>query len=51
MRDCDCGTCCEQCGHLDDCVRHELAGAVGWDVAAQVAAEDGWPARQFGSAA
>lgn len=28
MRDCDCDTCCEMCGHLDDCVRWVLTGEV-----------------------
>lgn len=46
MRDCDCGTCCDTCGHLDNCIRWDLlllasVGDMGWDVAAQVAAEDG----------
>lgn len=40
MRDCDCGTCCEQCGHTEDCIRFELL-ADRPDIAEQVAAEDG----------
>lgn len=24
---CDCGTCCETCGHYDDCIRHEARRA------------------------
>lgn len=41
LRDCDCGACCDQCGHLDDCIRWELTGD-GPDMAAQVLAEDGY---------
>jgi hypothetical protein len=26
MNDCDCGTCCNACGHLDGCIRWELTG-------------------------
>ena len=39
-RGCDCGACCEQCGHAEDCIRWDVA--VEWlDVYAQVMAEDG----------
>ncbi|MEU5974367.1 hypothetical protein [Streptomyces sp. NPDC047315] len=24
--DCDCGACCEPCGHLDNCIRWALIG-------------------------
>ncbi|OII64623.1 hypothetical protein BJP40_20000 [Streptomyces sp. CC53] len=40
--DCDCGTCCDRCGHTDDCIRHSLTRRP--DVASLVAAEDGYPA-------
>lgn len=39
LRNCDCGACCEACGHYDDCIRN--AGRER-DVAAEVAMEDGY---------
>lgn len=24
LPNCDCGACCEQCGHYDDCIRIEI---------------------------
>jgi len=24
LTNCDCGACCEQCGHYPDCIRFEL---------------------------
>lgn len=40
MRDCNCGTCCDRCGHTDDCIRWALTGEQP-DVFEQVLAEDG----------
>ncbi|MDT0381375.1 hypothetical protein RM572_21695 [Streptomyces sp. DSM 42041] len=40
-RDCDCGTCCDSCGHASNCTSNETAYDT--DTAAQVAAEDGFP--------
>ncbi|WP_178391140.1 hypothetical protein [Streptomyces uncialis] len=45
MRDCDCQTCCEQCGHLDTCLRWGLLTDRP-DIAAEVAAEDGYRLRR-----
>ncbi|WP_302852031.1 hypothetical protein [Streptomyces sp. CNQ085] len=39
MRDCDCGTCCDTCGHTDDCLRWTLLPAD--DGLARALAEDG----------
>jgi hypothetical protein len=39
LRNCDCGACCEACGHYDGCIRN--AGRER-DVAAEVAMEDGY---------
>lgn len=39
LPNCDCGACCEACGHYDDCIRnadHER------DIAYEVALEDGY---------
>lgn len=41
LLNCDCGACCEACGHYDDCIRHDMRER---DIVAEVAAEDGhWP--------
>jgi hypothetical protein len=53
LRNCDCGACCEACGHYDDCIRN--AGRER-DAAAEVAMEDGYrplaiPAQRDGGAA
>lgn len=37
---CDCGTCCDPCGHLPDCLRWALLPA---DDRALALAEDGYP--------
>ena len=42
LRNCDCGACCEACGHYDDCIRN--AGRER-DVADEVALEDGYRPR------
>lgn len=43
LRNCDCGACCEACGHYDGCIRNERRER---DVAAEIAMEDGYrPAR------
>jgi hypothetical protein len=39
LRNCDCGACCEACGHYDGCIRN--AGRQR-DAAAEVAMEDGF---------
>lgn len=39
LRNCDCGACCEACGHYDDCIRN--AGRER-NTAFEVAAEDGY---------
>lgn len=39
LRNCDCGACCEACGHDDDCIRNAGRDR---DVAAEVAMEDGY---------
>lgn len=41
MPDCDCGTCCDPCGHLDDCIRWELTGETPDDVRALALSADG----------
>jgi hypothetical protein len=46
LPNCDCGACCEPCGHYDDCIRN-----AGYErsVADEVALEDGYrraPARR-----
>lgn len=39
LRNCDCGACCEACGHYDDCIRNAAREA---NTAFEVAAEDGY---------
>ncbi|MDX5568445.1 hypothetical protein PYK79_41320 [Streptomyces sp. ID05-04B] len=39
LPNCDCGACCEPCGHYDDCIRN--AGRER-NVADEVAMEDGY---------
>jgi len=46
MPNCDCGACCEACGHYDDCIRNagrELS------VADEIALEDGYRPSQGAS--
>lgn len=42
LRNCDCGACCEACGHYDDCIRNAAREA---NTAFEVAAEDGYRPR------
>ena len=39
LPNCDCGACCEKCGHYDDCIR--MAGRER-NIADEVAMEDGY---------
>jgi hypothetical protein len=39
LRNCDCGACCEACGHYDDCIRNAAREV---NTAFEVAAEDGY---------
>lgn len=39
LPNCDCGACCEACGHYDDCIRYEARER---NVADEVALEDGY---------
>jgi hypothetical protein len=39
LPNCDCGACCEACGHYDDCIRNAERGR---NVADEVALEDGY---------
>lgn len=51
LPNCDCGTCCEACGHYDDCIRYEARER---NMADEVALEDGYrpqPVLTTGSAA
>lgn len=46
LPNCDCGACCEACGHYDDCIRYAA-----WErnIADEVAMEDGYrPSQQVG---
>jgi len=46
MPNCDCGACCDACGHYDDCIRNagrELS------VADEIALEDGYRPSQGAS--
>lgn len=42
LPNCDCGACCEACGHYDDCIRN---GGRGLSLADEVAMEDGYRPR------
>lgn len=39
LPNCDCGACCEACGHYDDCIRNARCER---HVADEVAMEDGY---------
>lgn len=36
LRDCDCGTCCEACGHYPDCIRNATAVGIAYVPASQL---------------